>query len=88
VGRSAVYSVDNLPTFRRNVVAIFRVKNIPSRKSALLANRFRLLSCFAYSSTLKMEVTYSFEISVDFQRTASLYIPIDRTLQKQPTVFE
>jgi hypothetical protein len=31
----------------------------------------------AYSSTLKMEATYSSETSVDFQRTTERYIPED-----------
>jgi hypothetical protein len=34
----------------------------------------------AYSSTLKMEATFSCEKSVDFQRTTRHYIPEDRTL--------
>jgi hypothetical protein len=36
--------------------------------------------CLADSSTLKMEVTYSSETSVDFQRTTRRYIPEERTL--------
>jgi hypothetical protein len=32
-------------------------------------------------TTLKLESTCSFEMSVDFQRAARLYIPEDRTLQ-------
>jgi hypothetical protein len=36
---------------------------------------FILASCFAYSSTLKMEVTYSSETSVAFQRITRRYIP-------------
>jgi hypothetical protein len=39
-----------------------------------------LVSSLAYSSTLKMEATYSSEISVDFHRTARHYVPGDRTL--------
>jgi hypothetical protein len=42
---------------------------------------FTLISCMAYSSTLKMEAEYSSEKSVDFQRTTPSYIPEDRTLQ-------
>jgi hypothetical protein len=41
---------------------------------------FRPVSCFAYSSTLKIEATYSSDTLVDFQRTARDYIPEDRTL--------
>jgi hypothetical protein len=48
---------------------------------ALLANCFMLVSCLAYSSTLKMEATCSSEMSVDFQRTIWHYIPEYRTLQ-------
>jgi hypothetical protein len=36
-----------------------------------------LVSFLAYSSTLKMEVTYFSKISVDFQRTTRRYIPED-----------
>jgi hypothetical protein len=39
-----------------------------------------LVSCLAYSSTLKMEATCSSEMSVDFQQTVWRYIPDDRTL--------
>jgi hypothetical protein len=42
---------------------------------------FTLVSFPNYSSTLKMEVTYSPETSVDFQRTTRSYIPEDRTLR-------
>jgi hypothetical protein len=40
---------------------------------------FTLVSCLAYSSTLKMEVTCPTETLVDFQRTARSYIPEDIT---------
>jgi hypothetical protein len=40
------------------------------------------ISCLAYSSILKMEVTCSSEISVDFQRTTWRCIPEDRTFHK------
>jgi hypothetical protein len=39
-----------------------------------------VLSCFAYSLTLKVEATCSSKTSVDFQRTTWHYIPQDRTL--------
>jgi hypothetical protein len=42
---------------------------------------FTLVSCFAYSWTVKMVSTCSSEMSVDFQRTTRHYIPEDRTLQ-------
>jgi hypothetical protein len=41
----------------------------------LLATCFTLISCLAYSSTLKMEATYFSETSVGRQRTARLYVP-------------
>jgi hypothetical protein len=41
---------------------------------------FTLVSCSVYSSTLKMEATWSSEASVGFQRTSRHYIPEDRTL--------
>jgi hypothetical protein len=47
---------------------------------ALLVTCFTLVSCLAYSSTLKMEVTCFSETSVDFQRTTQLYIPENRIL--------
>jgi hypothetical protein len=40
---------------------------------ALLATCFTRVSCFAYSSTLKMGVTFSPETSVDFQQTILYY---------------
>jgi hypothetical protein len=41
----------------------------------LFAMCFVLLSCLADSSTLEIEVTCSYEMSVDFQRTKWRYIP-------------
>jgi hypothetical protein len=41
---------------------------------------FTLVSCLAYSSTLKMEATCSSETSADFQRTTRRYISEDRTV--------
>jgi hypothetical protein len=43
---------------------------------------FALVFCFTYSSTLKMEATFSSKTSVDFQRTTRPYIPEDSTLQE------
>jgi hypothetical protein len=42
--------------------------------------RVTLVSCSAYSSTLKMETICSSETSVDFQRVTRRYIPEDKTL--------
>jgi hypothetical protein len=39
-----------------------------------------LVSCSTYSSTLKMEVTFSSETSVDFQRSARRSIAEDGTV--------
>jgi hypothetical protein len=46
----------------------------------MLATFSTPVSCFAYSSTLKVEATCSFETSVDFQRTTLRFVPEDRTL--------
>jgi hypothetical protein len=46
----------------------------------LLRMYFTLVSCVAYSSTLKMEAMCSFETSVEVQRTTQRYIPYDKTL--------
>jgi hypothetical protein len=50
--------------------SVFRVE-----EHELLTARFLLVSCLAYSSTLKMEATCSFEMSVDFQRITWRYFP-------------
>jgi hypothetical protein len=42
---------------------------------------FMLLSCLAYSSSLKFEVTCSSEISIEFQQNIWVHIPEERTLQ-------
>jgi hypothetical protein len=39
-----------------------------------------LVSCLAYSSTLKMEATCSFETSLDIQQSTLHYILENRTL--------
>jgi hypothetical protein len=61
-----------------------RSKQVPGR--ALLATCFMLVSCSAYSFTLKMEATYSSETSVDFQRDTRRYLPEDRTLRNTETL--
>jgi hypothetical protein len=45
----------------------------------LLATCYMLVSCLAYFSTLKMEVTCAFEMRVSVQWTIRHYIPEDRT---------
>jgi hypothetical protein len=48
--------------------------------SLCLPPAFTLVSCSAYSPTLKMEAICSSEMSVNFQRTTRRYIPEDSTL--------
>jgi hypothetical protein len=43
---------------------------------------FTLVSCLAYSSTLKMEATCSSKMSVHFQWTTRQHIPEDSTLHE------
>jgi hypothetical protein len=43
-------------------------------RTPLLASAFTLVSCSAYSSTLKIEATGSSETSVDFQRATRRHI--------------
>jgi hypothetical protein len=49
--------------------SVFREKKI----GKALPPALTLVFCLAYSTTLKMEATCSFETSVDFQRTTRLY---------------
>jgi hypothetical protein len=51
-----------------------------AREELCLPYAFTVLSCSAYSSTLKMEAICSSETSVGFQRTTWRYIPEDSTL--------
>jgi hypothetical protein len=51
-----------------------------SRASSGFPPAFTLVSCSAYSSTLKIEAICSSETSVDFQQTTRRYIPEDSTL--------
>jgi hypothetical protein len=50
------------------------------RNKLCLPPAFTLVSCSAYSSTLKIEATSSSETSADFQRTTCRYIPEYRTV--------
>jgi hypothetical protein len=67
-----------------HIASNFRVeeyaKQETSMKSGGKQSHFHTVSCLAYSSTLKMEATYSFEMSVDFQWTTLHYIPEDSTI--------
>jgi hypothetical protein len=62
-----MYYVESQSTFRSNILP-------PYSGSA-----FSLVSCLAYPSTLKMEMTCYSETPFDFQRTAWRYVPDDRT---------
>jgi hypothetical protein len=62
--------------FRRNMSPLS-----PGLKNKLsLPSAFTLVSCSAYSSTLKMEAIYFSKMLVDFQYTVQRYIPEDSTL--------
>jgi hypothetical protein len=50
--------------------------------NAHFAACFMIISCLAYSSTLKMEAVCSSETSVDLHWTTRRYIPKDTTLHK------
>jgi hypothetical protein len=62
----------------KNVVE--QSSNLPVDQPILLATCSKPGSCLAYSSTLKMEATYSSETSFDFERTIRRYIPGERIL--------
>lgn len=51
---------------------------VDNKQWTLLVICFTLVYCLAYSYTLMMEATYSFETSVDFQPTIWSIIPEDR----------
>jgi hypothetical protein len=61
-----------------------RISQTRNQHEALLATCFTLVSCLAYSWTLKMEVICSSETSVDIQWTTWRYIPEGSTLQAYP----
>lgn len=48
---------------------------------ALITTCFILISCVAYSVTMKMKATYSSIKSADFQRTAQRYTPEDKIVK-------
>jgi hypothetical protein len=76
---------DNFTSFGSNIFitksSIFWDMSCTSLKvnrrfgGAFTAAYFMLVSCLAYSSTLKMEAPYSTEKSVGFQRTTRRYNP-------------
>jgi hypothetical protein len=61
-----------------------RDRNLPDNEESHLlpcsSLKVMFVSCLAYFSTQKMEVTCSTETSIDFQRTTGRYITEDRTL--------
>jgi hypothetical protein len=56
------------------------INNLHDIKKASESNKIHAGFLHGFSSTLKIEVTWSSEISVNFQRTTWRYIPHDRTL--------
>jgi hypothetical protein len=58
-----------------NIELMHSVQAMCNEKSSIT-----LVSCLAYSSALKMHVTYPSITSVDFQWTTSHYIPKYRTV--------
>jgi hypothetical protein len=71
-----------------NSAAYRRIASRPSRmKFSLLAASFMLVSCLAYSSTLKMEAICSSKTSADFHRTTRRYIADNRTFQEETTLW-
>jgi hypothetical protein len=72
-----VKSVESQPKFQRNMS--------PPSSELCLPPTFTLVSCLAYSSTLKMEAICSSETSNDFQRTTRRYI-LERKLERARTI--
>jgi hypothetical protein len=81
-GYNAVKSIVTQPTFLRNISPpSSRSKN----KQLCFLLVFTLVSCLAYSSTLKMEATCPSETSVDFQRTTWRYIHLSVIFYPSPS---
>jgi hypothetical protein len=77
---SSVHDVVNvIPTGKTNIS--MAKKGTSASRAVVVAVCFTLVSCLAYSSTLKMETKCSSKTSLDFQQCTQLYIPEDRTLQ-------
>jgi hypothetical protein len=68
-------SGESQQTFWRNILSPYKRK--PSKKPAAC---LMLVSCMAFSLTLKVEMICSSEMSLDFHQTTQCYIPEDRTL--------
>jgi hypothetical protein len=75
---------DIIPCHLLSQLMFWRKISLPSSASKNKLSkkpvRKKLASSSAYSSTLKMEVTCSAKMSVDFQGTMRHFIPEDRTL--------
>jgi hypothetical protein len=74
-----MYCVESQPTLRRNMSTPSSGSNINNLKFCT-PPAFTLVSCLAYSSSLKMEATCSSETSVDSKLTTWRCIPEGRTL--------
>jgi hypothetical protein len=82
-GIIAVYSVESQPTFWGSTSppsSGSKNKRFKKQHEDLIATRFTLLSCLAYSSTVKKKAIYYSETAVHFKRTIRRYISGDRTL--------
>jgi cbb3-type cytochrome oxidase subunit 3 len=66
-----VYFLETQPWFWNNFPPSLEL-NKPSIKTVLLTICFILVSCLAYSSSLKMKVTCSSEMSIDLQDDTAL----------------
>jgi hypothetical protein len=77
LGYIAVQSVESQLTLRRNMSPIYSGSNSKTSKKASLRlpdSCFKLISCLAYSSTMKIEATCSSEKSIGFKLTTRRYI--------------
>jgi hypothetical protein len=61
-----VWFSETRPAFQRNIFPPSSGLKSEPRKKALLAASFLMVSCLVYTLTLKMEVIYSSNTSVDF----------------------
>jgi hypothetical protein len=85
LGYNAVPFVGNQLKFPREMSPpSSESKNKPGKKREWSKQSFTLVSCLAYSSTLKMGAECSSETSVDFQWIIRRYIPEYRTRQCGP----
>jgi hypothetical protein len=82
LGSNAVESVENQPTFRRDLSppSSGSKNKLSSKPELCFQPAFTLVSCSADSLTLKMKAICPSETSIDFQRNPRRYIPEDSTL--------